>query len=160
MQLIFAWLTLTLRFCKATVKHAVKQMIWVLACSFFKHIRICCEKLWLNVIFVWIAAVFHSFLFLLTLISFVGMDFQIFCSFFQVMGFNTFGVENFLQNTQKMGFYMANYGKIFNVYYEVFLKVKQENLSIILSSYLFIFFFQVYFGETMWLILYFTKFSS
>ena len=141
MQLIFAWLTLTLRFCKATVKHVVKQMIWVLACSFFKHIRICCEKLWLNVIFVWIAAVFHSFLFLLTLISFVGMDFQIFCSFFQVMGFNTFGVENFLQNTQKMGFYMANYGKIFNVYYEVFLKVKQENLSIILSSYLFIFFF-------------------
>ena len=57
------------------------------------------------------------------------------------MGFNTFGVENFLQNTQKMGFYMANSGKIFNVYYEVFLKVKQENLSIILSSYLFIFFF-------------------
>ena len=50
---------------------------------------------------VWIVLVLHSFLFLLSLISFVGMDFQIFSSFFQVVGLSTLGEEKFVQNIQK-----------------------------------------------------------
>ena len=151
MRLLFAWLTFTLSFCKPTVKHAIKQMIWLSA--FFKHFRTYCEILWLNVIHVWIAAVFHSFLFLLTLISFLGIDFHILLSFFQVVGLSTFGDEKFLQNTQKMWFYMANHGNIFRVYYK-FSKKHSREIQPLFYPVLF------YFGEKMWLILYFSKLSS
>ena len=55
MWLIFAWLTLTLSFCKGIVKEVVKQTIWILACWFFKH---------------------YSWTFL-TLTSFLDTDFQV-----------------------------------------------------------------------------------
>ena len=55
MWLIFAWLTLTLSFCKGIVKEVVKQTIWILACWFFKH---------------------YSWIFL-TLTSFLDTDFQV-----------------------------------------------------------------------------------
>ena len=120
MQLIFVWLTFTFSFCKATVKDAVKQMTWFLACSFFKYyIWICCKKLWLNVIFVQLLR-FSSFLFLLILINFVGMDFKILSSFFKVVGLSAFADENFLQNMQKMWSYVANHRNIFRVYDEDF----------------------------------------
>ena len=71
-----------------------------LACWFLKHdIWTCCEKLWVNVIFVWIAAVFHSFLFFLLFISFVGMDYQKFSSSFQVLGLSASVHDVFLPNT-------------------------------------------------------------
>ena len=90
----------------------VQQTIWFLACWFFKHdIWTCCEKLWVNVIFAWIAAVFHSLLLFLTLISFARMDFQKFSSFFQVVGLSTFGDNKFLKIHRKIWFYMANHGK-------------------------------------------------
>ena len=55
MWLVFALLTFTLSFCKVTVKLVVQQMTWFLACAFFKpYIWICYEKMWLNVIFVWL----------------------------------------------------------------------------------------------------------
>ena len=119
MWLIFVWLTFTLSFRTVIVKNAAKQTIWFLACWFFKHdIWTCCERLWLNVIIVWIAAVFLNLVFFLTLISFAGMDFQKFSSFFQVVGLSTFGDEKFLQNTQKMWFYLTNDGETFRVYYK------------------------------------------
>ena len=70
---------------------------------------------------------------------------------------------------RKMWFYVAKPGKTLRGYYEVFKKTYQEHLSISLSSYysfhcfwffllLFFLFFQIYFGEKMWLILYFSKF--
>ena len=66
-RLIFAWLTFTLSFCKGIVKDLVKQIIWFVAYWFLKHdIWTCFEKLRVNVIFLWIAPVFHSFLFFLT----------------------------------------------------------------------------------------------
>ena len=61
----------------------------------------------------------HSALFFLTLISFVGMYFQKFSSFFQVVGLSIFVDDKFLQNTQKMWFYVANYGKTLWFYYQV-----------------------------------------
>ena len=72
MQIIFVCLTFTLSFRKGIMKDVVKQTIWLLACWFFKRdIWTCCEKLWVNVIFLWIAAVFHSFLFFLTFLLWV-----------------------------------------------------------------------------------------
>ena len=98
--LIFAWLTFILSIYKGIVKDVVKQTIWFLACWFFKHdIWISCEKLWVNVLFVWIATIFLSSLFFLTKYSFAGMDFQKFSSFFQEVGLCAFGENNFLQNT-------------------------------------------------------------
>ena len=86
-------------FCKGIVKDVVKQTIWFLACWFFKHdIWTCCETLWVYVIFVSIAAFFHS-LFFLTVISFVAMDFQKFSRFFPVVRLSAFGDDKFLQNT-------------------------------------------------------------
>ena len=49
----------------------------------------------------WCGSPHHSFLFLLTFISFASMDFKIFSSFFQVVGISTFGDKTFLQNMQK-----------------------------------------------------------
>ena len=77
----------------------VKQTVWFLACWFYDIWT--CEKFWVNV---WIDAVFHRFLFYLTLISFVGMDFQIFSSFLQVVGLSAFGDDRFLKNTEKCDF--------------------------------------------------------
>ena len=51
--------------------------------------------------FVWISAIFHSLIFLLTLISFVFMNFQKLSSFFKVVGLSIYGNDKFLQNTQK-----------------------------------------------------------
>ena len=51
--------------------------------------------------------VFHKLLFLLNLISIVGMDFQKFLNFFQVVGRSISGDDKFLLNTQKIRFYVA-----------------------------------------------------
>ena len=51
--------TVTLSFWKGIVKDLFKQTIWFLTYQFFKHCIWTCEKLWINVIFVWIAAVFQ-----------------------------------------------------------------------------------------------------
>ena len=72
MRLIFAWLTFTLCSCKVVVKGAFKPTFWFVVCWFFKHdIWKCCEKMWPNVILLWIAAIFHSFLFFLNLVFFI-----------------------------------------------------------------------------------------
>ena len=89
-------------FRKAIAKDVVKQTIWFLARWFYRFdIWTCCEKLWPNVIFVGISAVFHSFLFFLTLTSFVAMDFQKFWSFFQVVGLSSFGDHKFLRKKKE-----------------------------------------------------------
>ena len=46
--------------------------------------------------FVWISAIFHSLIFLLTLISFVFMNFQKLSSFFKVVGLSIYGNDKFL----------------------------------------------------------------
>ena len=50
------------------------------------------------------------------------MDFQKFSRFFQVVGLCTFKDVKFVQNRQKMRFYMAKHGKTCRIYYEVFKK--------------------------------------
>ena len=113
MWLIFGWLTFTVSFHKGIIKDVAKQTIWFLANWFLKHgLWTCCEKLWVSVTFLWIAAVFHSFFFLLTLISFVGMDFQKFSSFFQVVGLlESFEMIDSCKIYRKMWFYVDNHGK-------------------------------------------------
>ena len=59
-------------------------------------------KLWLNVIFVWIAVVLHSSLFFfLILTSFIDMKFLKFSSFFQVVWLSAFGDDKFLQKNKE-----------------------------------------------------------
>ena len=50
------------------------------------------------------------------------MNFQKLSSFFEVVGLSIYGNDKFLQNTRKMWFYVANHGKTFMDYYEVFQK--------------------------------------
>ena len=113
--------------------------------------------MWLNVIFVCISAVCHSFFFL-TLISFVFMDFQKFSRFFQAVGPSNFGNDKFLQDTQKNVFFMWLTMEKIPRFIMKFFK-KHKNVSIVLSNfYSFYCFFKVCFGEKLWLI--FSKFLS
>ena len=133
--LIFAWLTLTLSFCKGIVKEVAKQTIWFLACWFFKH---------------------YSWIFL-TLTSFLDMDFQ-------VVQWESvpLAMINSWKIHRKMWFYVANHRKPLEFIIK-FLKKNSRKILVLFypvySFFLFCFFFQVYFGEKMWLILYFSKFS-
>ena len=106
---------------------------------------------------------FPHFLFHLTLISFVGMNFQIFSSFFQVVGLST--LKKKLRNTQKKCDFLWLTMETFSGFIMKFSKSYSRKISIILSSWFFfvvvvvVVVFHVYFGEKMWLILYFSKFS-
>ena len=106
---------------------------------------------------------FSSFIFFLTLISFVVMDFQKFSSFFQLVGLVPLEVINSCKIHRKMWFYVANHKKCQSLLWSFPKSISRRKISsnfIQLIQVLFYPIFQVYFGQKLWLILYFSTFWS
>lgn len=105
------WLMFTPSFCNAVMQDGLEQMSWFLACGFIKDdIRICCEKLWSNMKFMCVSAVFIFFTFL---VGCVVRKFQKFSDFIEALNWTAFWDKSSIKKHKEMWTFVANKQKKF-----------------------------------------------